>query len=381
MKKIISIISLFLFIFIFSLPNIAFSQVDDNKLISVSEIIVNKNDAKKIAENHIIREKYSAEFKDWINGKVDNGTELVDFNNNLIAYIFNVYDKTGPLGYVIVSANKNMPPILEYSRANSPYSIGLSKIKRNLQKNETIKKTSYVYFFPNTYIIRFTVDKNNYMQAEELVDVRNYKKFANKDINQGAINFSDINNVKTWDKLFDFNSMSSGTITTKKISGVADLTWYKGCAPTSAANLIYYWDSHGYPNLVTTETSNQVIEKLATYMGTDSSGSTNVFNIMPGTIQYIKSKGYTNFDGYNLNPPTYYDIRNEIDNSRPLLLSVIGHPTYKNHTMTCVGYEYTTELGQITEKYVIVHDTWSSTPADVYITFDGTFKYADIFIP
>lgn len=382
MKRILVII-IMCTILVFS-STIGFANVGDNKLNSVSTI-VNKNDAKKIAANHVIREKHIAEFKDWINGEVDDGTELVDFNNNVIAYLFNVYDKTALLGYIIVSANKNMPPILEYSRASSPYSIGLSKIKQNLQRNETLKKTTYVYFFPNTYMIKFIINRNNYDQEEELFDIRNYKKIIYKDINQSTMNSSDINldinNVKTWNKLFDFNPMNSGTITTKKISGVPDLAWYKGCAPTSAANLIYYWDAHGYPNLVINETTNQIIEKLAMNMGTDSNGSTNVLFIMSGTIQYIKSKGYTNFDGYDLNPPSYYDVRNEINNSRPLLLSVIGHPTYENHTMACVGYEYVTELGEITEEYVIVHDTWSETPTDVYIAFDGTFKYAHIFIP
>ncbi|MEG6568054.1 hypothetical protein V6B95_13960 [Thermoanaerobacterium saccharolyticum] len=77
---------------------IGFANVGDNKLNSVSAI-VNKNDAKKIVANHVIREKHNAEFKDWINGEVDDGTELVDFNNNVIAYLFNVYDKTALLGY------------------------------------------------------------------------------------------------------------------------------------------------------------------------------------------------------------------------------------------------------------------------------------------
>lgn len=72
------------------------------------------------------------------------------------------------------------------------------------------------------------------------------------------------------------NNLVTAGLTSKVLSGVSDFAWYNGCAPTSAANLIYYWSNNGYSKLTANMTSSKVINALVAYMGTDSSGSKNV---------------------------------------------------------------------------------------------------------
>lgn len=58
--------------------------------------------------------------------------------------------------------------------------------------------------------------------------------------------------------------------TSKYLNGVGDVNWHLGCAPSAAANIVIYWDTTGYSNLITSnQTNNDVIAELAEKIGTD----------------------------------------------------------------------------------------------------------------
>jgi len=168
-----------------------------------------------------------------------------------------------------------------------------------------------------------------------------------------------------------------------KIEAVPDYTWYKGCSPTAAANVLGFWDDHGYPLLVvggTSATGNvtSLIEDLASAMGTTSDGSTSAWNIDEGIIAVCNSPEYGN--EYNFDADNEYftlswnAYKSEINAGRPMIYHVSGHETYGNHSMTGVGWvELQDEDGS---KFCIVHDTWSTTPEDVEVVWGWLAKYA-----
>jgi hypothetical protein len=311
----------------------------------------------------------SKDFKEWNKLEDFQKNNLYDNSLKLIAYLYE--NKTGT-GYFIYDIKKD--EIIEYSAGKSPYGAYLNNYQKNNNINVSGSDKEYLIYEGATFY-SFAIKhsgKINYYNDFTEVDVKdknlkyNESEVLNIDImaDESALTNSLIN-----------NNLATAGLTSKVLSGVSDFAWYNGCAPTSAANLIYYWANNGYSKLTTNMTSSKVINALVAYMGTDSSGSTSVSDIGPGVISYIKSKGYTNFTNSNVTNPTFKQCTSEINSSRPALLSLVGDATYGNHTVTLVGYEY--GIGPNT---LVIHDTWSSTSTNVYIAHSSTVKYLHKFI-
>ncbi len=182
------------------------------------------------------------------------------------------------------------------------------------------------------------------------------------------------------------------------ISGVPDWNqfWgsyscYSGCVPTSATNVIGYWDSHGYDNLINGSDWQRAVNEMRIRMGTrceaDKTGSTSVGRVSPGIICYAQAHGYTFAselwcDGYGAwcaASPTYDRYCAEIDAGRPIVVTVVDHYQYDPdptkagdaHTVTGVGYE-------TNGSYMIIHDNWPETGENVYLQYGS--GYSSIFM-
>lgn len=155
---------------------------------------------------------------------------------------------------------------------------------------------------------------------------------------------------------------------------VDNVSWHLGCAPAAAANIIIYWDQF-YSKLVTSSQSdNDIINELGGYMDTDpNNGETTPSKIPSGMLSYVRQSGRylgdfsisTNFS------PSYSEIRTQIAFfNRPVLLWLVNEPTYgdkSSHVVAVAGY-----YSYIVE-YMIVHDTWGSTPVNMYIMFNSSY--------
>lgn len=119
-----------------------------------------------------------------------------------------------------------------------------------------------------------------------------------------------------------------------------------------------YWDSHGYPNFPGETT---LIEELAVAMGTEwpGNGLTWPWDIDDGIEEVCENHGYSNFDASNDYWMTWNEVKDEVDASKPFVISMSyggtgsGHSKpYGKHSVTCVGYS------DSNEDYVFIHDTW-----------------------
>jgi len=169
-----------------------------------------------------------------------------------------------------------------------------------------------------------------------------------------------------------------------RISGVPDFDWSYGCSPSAAADVLGYWDANGYPLLID-YTFNRydplegewdynvpnVQQQLSWAMHTDSSaGATSISDIGPGTRSvcnhpdYQNNYGFRDYTDYNQN--LGYLI-NKIRSGYPAIWNVISHPTYGNHSMCAMGWG----PGTPDTAYICLHDTWSSTPVEVLVNWNG----------
>ncbi len=81
--------------------------------------IVSEAEAREVAE--IFVQKISAqEITDWKNATVSTLTEYYNLDEMLTAYSFAVSKDGTYLGYLVVSADKNNYPVLEFSKGKSP---------------------------------------------------------------------------------------------------------------------------------------------------------------------------------------------------------------------------------------------------------------------
>ncbi len=152
---------------------------------------------------------------------------------------------------------------------------------------------------------------------------------------------------------------------------------YSGCAPTSASNVMHFWDGAGFDGLAH-DNWRDTIYYLRQYMKTQckgDAGSTWSSYISPGMENYAKSRGF-NFksDQYcwpeGPEPGVHWAgcigeaawslYTSQIGQHHPLVVGLLND-YYGGHAVTGVGYD--TDGGQ----YWIIHDNWPSTPEDVWV--------------
>ncbi|TCP68317.1 C39 family peptidase [Baia soyae] len=158
------------------------------------------------------------------------------------------------------------------------------------------------------------------------------------------------------------------------ISGVPDYqqsdntSMRNDCVPTASANVMMYWDQHGYPNLSGDNNWKTVANRFGVLMDHHETG-VYVSDIEDGLEDYIEERGYE--DRFTVDRDwlifDFSTIENQIKAGNPTLLSIDDYRgSDGGHAVTAVG----TDIG-ITHKFVAVHDNWASTPKEVWFEYDA----------
>ncbi|MCD6596024.1 T9SS type A sorting domain-containing protein [bacterium] len=290
---------------------------------------------------------------------------------------------TGEYGYIIVSAVKTMPPILDIADCLPPYyatlSRALQKAKQTLSGNEPklvgifFLSTSSVWFkFENesgcVYINSYrpdlekTQDQWNDYFADWVIPRKVFPSWANFD--------------------GEFETEAFDVIDYGRIDGVPAYLWSFGCAPTSSAMVFGYWNERGYGMLIdyfydhydvvthtTVPNVPNVQCELAIAMDTDTleTGGTNPDN-MPAAHLVVANdiNGYS-FESRispNGSPTNHFNwswILDEVNvYNRPFVWAVLSYydPSGRriNHATTGYGYE----VDAAGDSLVIIHNTWDN---------------------
>lgn len=287
-------------------------------------------------------------FSLWAYGTLSDAKKLINVDNEVSAYLYNVLCDDKIIGYILI--NPNSKNVIEFALGQSPYEDYLNEYKK-LNKSMFCNKTEeLVYDGPGGYgisvegeIIPFI---KNSLGVIKIDATKELKKLMNE---KSILNKKDIN----------FYYPIEPKI--KLLSNVADNMWYKGCGPTAASNIVYYWDRNGYPDLVKdTQTVKDVIDQLYIDMNTMFGQLTMPNDYLCGIVDYFNR--YYNYTFFNHQYHDYFDLVNEIDNDRPGSILYLGG-YFGKHYVTFVGYEF---FEGENSGYYVVHDTWSSTPVNHY---------------
>ncbi|MFC5775517.1 C39 family peptidase [Ectobacillus antri] len=349
-----------LFVFLGTLL-LLFSIIMSNGIISSASSKVDNvtlKNAEHFAMDYLITVSQNS-FDGWKNASLEKGKKLYDFDGNLTSYLFQVKNQGKDQGYIIISAIPEIPGVLESTREGSnPY--------------VDVKESDSIYVGP---VLHFSKVDNEYAMSLSNKKVEKKSKLKSN----APLSYENIEKYADATSTVEPEQIGTQAVTNYKyklISGVPDYTWDIGCAPTSGANIVKYWDSRGYPNLVgTSQTTHSLIDQLATSMNTNrSTGGTSVSNMRTGMINFWGARGYgvtvTTYSG------SFSTHINEINAGRPDWVTTANHPVWGDHAMTGVGYEEYYNTSDFTwYRQVILHDTWSSTPVDYWIKWTSYFDY------
>ncbi|MGA1839926.1 MAG: hypothetical protein ACMUIU_04800 [bacterium] len=149
------------------------------------------------------------------------------------------------------------------------------------------------------------------------------------------------------------------------------------CKAVSAACILGYWDAHGYSLLVDSNPARiEDVKRLILGLNDAMMFSVEINpkrlftdeNVREGIEMYCNLAQFGNNYNFTVEyytKPDFSEVMDEIEENRPFMYGVAGHPLWGNHWMVTVGY-----LKTETTDWTINHDNWSSTHKDIYVDYD-----------
>jgi peptidase C39-like protein len=343
---------------------------------------VSIDDAKTVASFYVqYIPTFIANYSEWQEATVEQSTVYHNLDGKRSAYAFNVIENGQYAGYILVSATRDNYPILEFSTGRRPNAITelttrseTMAQKRADENGLTAGEAKPLYLGATFYYAEYPlIDDRDEVVDRVVVDLtvpviidldasQVEMPIDEKDLlEQQQMKREEANAL--WDALEEKMTTTSleGPASSRGLGYIYDVPnylWQCGCSPTASGMVLGYWDSHGYPNFPGETT---LIEELAVAMGTEwpGNGLTWPWDIDDGIEEVCENHGYSNFDASNDYWMTWNEVKDEVDASKPFVISMSyggtgsGHSKpYGKHSITCVGYS------DSNEDYVFIHDTW-----------------------
>lgn len=381
---------------------ISFAKSDNDGSVTLDE-------AKKVAFNHIIWDMKTKEGESFKPGKFGKVTTLYDLNDNPSAYLFELTDKNGsPNGYIVIGADKDYVPIIEYSYVGVPAIITASERAKADAKNNNISvKGEKLYYLQGLQYL-FEIESNN--DGKHTYDLTYGIKKINKDDYSSIKKVKDENYRRQWDLLLSGNGSTPPTTadeypltdpdsyesgytskTTKNITSyyrtyytttdfeeIDGTTYTNHCGPTTGTNLMLYWynrDTTKYSSLRPTGGWTDTFIELYDAMETGINGTTYLPDYAYSTWRYFEDRNLDCSYVYSyLN--TFNSFKGDLDANRPVTLLVQGHVYYGDHFILGLGYIIYSYSGS-NSYYFRVADAWDGTPnryINYYVGVDYVYR-------
>jgi hypothetical protein len=362
-------------------------------------------------------------FSDWRNAQMDVGSLLTDKSGQPAAWVFRVTADGQYVGYFTVNARASRSPVLEFSRNPAPVFETTASAQRSIcARIPSAKVGRQVFFGPADYRVELVRRDApaEYVPIGALASEASTAAVSRMSVAPASLGTSYhlIAGVQDFDQFtYDYTSGEYNANSVPKLSDGYEGSpqqdvgaYYSGCTPTAASDIVWYWyarrnlpnlvrgalpfynpvydpdDAH--PNSPTRAVRHKVVNDMHVAMGTfawgdagDSTrpGATYSAEAGPGMVSYALQVGGYVFDSATVSGFSWDSYVTEIGSDRPTLLlfqdlSVENDVNgrwfdYGNHAITGVGYDYTVE--DPSSRYMIIYDNWLTTPAAVYIEYDG----------
>ena len=255
---------------------------------------------------------------------------------------------------MVIGAQPYMPVFIEYSHCLSKqYARGIEleeAAAKEVGTGYSLEKTYYLGLVDVWFCFK-KGDVKKYINLEPFVKVMGESEF--REYMDGKTYFWNRDTFEEdWIKFLNNKEpIKSGTVFIPYKELMPFYEWCYGCTPTSGAMHLAWWDNvHHFGKLIDYHMSrwDPVLEltrhhvpwtqkDLASAMGTNSSGSTDVEDICDGYIEVVEDRGYncssdSHYAFYWTVEELFDDIKSEINNQRPI------HVGIDNHSLVGIGY-------------------------------------------
>ncbi|TEB04180.1 hypothetical protein Psch_03905 [Pelotomaculum schinkii] len=384
------------------------------KNLLAEENSISALEAKRAVVFQIVMDMKSFNHTPWSNKavKIQNPIEVYDASDSLYSYLFNLSVDGKAAGFIEVSAMRDEYPVLSFAREGSAMDqLQMEKLQQNVKKPPENKKV--VLAGPAHFALKvdyadgsadvmtsletFSLSKEkNKPVPKKGMDRNDHARELRQNIDAITREIGTIDDGVTDDLGFETGSNSYANY-----DGVPDLNqflnplWvgFSGCSPTSAANIMKYWSTHGYPALTQGMSDAQLLYELRLAMGTDNNGATSVNSIAPGMKSFALSRGVSAARAYYLpgTPPSWSTYKSYLNSFDPNVITLDTHTYYnegdkrRSHSVTGVGWTEFFYNGSSTgHQYMEVHDNDFDTPMTVYVAYNQNYYeaiYFDQFSP
>ncbi|MHB8076286.1 C39 family peptidase [Desulfosporosinus fructosivorans] len=247
--------------------------------ISIDKDIALKTAEKFMANTNMFNSNVQVKFK----------SNMYDTSDNLIGYYCNLISEGKNAGYVLVSASRDLPPILEYGEGNIPY-----EVDKNIDNGKKFYYLSGLqYEFANNASElkdEFEAKRNQALNELEESGFKNTEQYTK--LEKAKLKKLQKDSQKyqgSWDKLLSkdsesdsFRIMAYGTkdLSVQRIwqrtSGVSNPS--SACGPTTGAMIANYYKNQGYDIRGTSYYGNDAvfINHLYSEMGSSITGTSAV---------------------------------------------------------------------------------------------------------
>ncbi|WP_148883415.1 cysteine peptidase family C39 domain-containing protein [Thermococcus aciditolerans] len=370
---------------------------------------VDKPEAVPLATVKALAVRELHKFPEFNGAVPTNPTPLYFPDGRLAAYEFRMVKNEKTIGYIIVSANRNLPPaILEAGFGEKTP----SDLMKELATRKGVKTYRFAYFSGLNYGL-LAGDKVVDMKGKEYKKPEKYELPPEAKVNKNQDEWRSTESTLFTITKTGYPIIPLATITSEKIiydvpawteTDLGNGSWqypsnvgptidpwakWDGCAPIAGSMVIGYYESQYRTDWY----REALIDILHKTMGTSDSGSTDDRDdVVRGMENFYWEASELYHLGVIQNHPIYgYDaegtsgsfnwlfsvIKSEVDNNKPGLLGtvegifcpIIGSQecikTTGGHVTTFVGYRTYSDG----KKYIYVHTTWKDDPK-AWILFD-----------
>ncbi len=345
--------------------------------------------ARTIAQTWI--ERKATLFPRWTGAQAGSPVPYYDLNGRTEAYVMSVLSGDQDVGHVIVGCEVSDDPIRVFGQGVAPHLRCPDCIDEAALARQGFRLAAHnpVYLGPWDFFYRVEPPIGGMSDGEAQLIPMGSREPLVVAFELDAASIQDVQAAAAPD-LSAWQVASAAT--SKLIWGVPDYNQfqatyngsvcYSGCTPTSAANMVHFWELAGFKNIALPDW-HDTTNSLRAYMGTicqSGSGGTYTDMASPGMVNYARSRGFsfssqqycqpTTYQGYSwkdcVGEATWDLYTSQIDQGYPVLVSMY-HPTiYGSHSVTGVGYD--NNGGQ----FWIIHDNWPNTTQDVWVNLAST---------
>jgi len=326
------------------------------------------------------------QYREWSDAKVSKIPQFYYLpDGSKVAYEFTVLKNGKVVGYILISARKDLPPVLEFGKSRPP-SMNLGKVKTKYKVKRLLYLGALLYgadigngkavhlrdmrLMTYPFKVTFNMDhKAAEASWEGILKKINTDMFSNSDVEIQ----SSTPVVSDWGYIWGVPSWTSedaGNADIPYPDNVGDLPdpWddWDGCTPIAASMVLGYYIS--YPD------KESIIDILHHTMNTGGHWYTNPWETAIQDIddgidnfaeEYHRISGQTipyDFDGSNDHYVSMDDVKRQIKTyGRPFVLTITGGPygTLSGHSVAVMGYtEWENLEDGVTWMYLTIHNTW-----------------------